>query len=294
MLPRSACSALLLLMLLPLSAACSDRVPPGAAAATATPTPSGGGASTPHPGFLSTSGVRRDVPYVPTPMDVVDRMLALAEVGADDLLYDLGSGDGRIVVRAAEAHGARGLGIDIDPVRVAEAEENARRSGVSDRVRFVEGDLFELDLRPATAVTLYLLPTVNLRLRPKLLEELAPGTPVVSHEFGMDEWEPDEHVRLGTSDVFKWIVPAPVAGTWRWEDAGGERTLRLEQQFQRIRGTVAGVSLTMPRLSGREIRFALDLGGGVQRYHGVVDGDRIRGTVATAGGTRPWHARRSR
>ena len=285
-----------LLLLLPLGLGCGDRGHAAAPTAAATPaaTAAAGGGRTPHPGFLSTSGVRRDVPYVATPMEVVDAMLDLAGVGADDLVYDLGSGDGRIVVRAAQLRGARGLGVDIDPARIAEAEENARRAGVAERVRFLQGDLFELDLRPATAVTLYLLPTVNLQLRPRLLEQLAPGTPVVSHEFHMDEWEADEHVRLGASDVYLWIVPARVAGTWRCETPEGERTLELTQEFQRVRGTLGGVGLTVPRLSGRELGFAVDLGGRVERYRGTVEGDAIRGTVATPGGTRPWHARRVR
>src|SRR5919109_1152283 len=130
----------------------------------------------------------RDVPYVPTPERVVDKMLELAKVGPQDVVYDLGSGDGRIVIAAARKHGARGVGIDIDPQRIKEGRDNARRAGVADRVEFREGDLFKADIGDATVVTLYLMSSVNLRLRPKLLNELKPGTRVVSHAFGMGDW----------------------------------------------------------------------------------------------------------
>ena len=152
-----------------------------------------------------------DVPYVPTPDAVVARMLEVAKVNSSDLLYDLGSGDGRIVVTAAQRYGARGVGYDLNPKRIEESNENARRAGVADRVRFVEQDLFEADLAGATVVTLYLLPEVNLRLRPKLLKDLAPGTRVVSHNYGMGDWEPvsvDEIDVDGAKHfVYYWTVP---------------------------------------------------------------------------------------
>ena len=152
-----------------------------------------------------------DVPYVPTPDAVVARMLEVAKVGPDDLLYDLGSGDGRIVITAAQRYGARGVGYDLNPQRIEESNENARRAGVADRVRFVEQDLFEADLTGATVVTLYLLPSVNLKLRPKLLKDLAPGTRVVSHNYGMGDWEPtsvDEVDVDGAKHyVYFWTVP---------------------------------------------------------------------------------------
>jgi len=143
-------------------------------------------------------------------MPVVDRMLELAEVSGDDVVYDLGSGDGRIVIRAAERFGARGVGIEIDSALVQEARQNAEEAGVADRVTFQQGDLFEADISEATVVTLYLLPTVNLRLRPKLFEELAPGTRVVSHDFDMDEWEHEERVEVGNDAVFRWTIPDEV------------------------------------------------------------------------------------
>lgn len=153
----------------------------------------------------------RDVPYVPTPEEVVRGMLELAQVGPDDLVYDLGSGDGRIVIMAAKEFGARGVGVDIDQQRIAEANENARAAGVADKVKFIRADLFEVDLRPATVVTLYLLPEVNLRLRPKLLRELRPGTPVVSHRFDMGDWPPEVERTIGGRPVYLWHIPGKAA-----------------------------------------------------------------------------------
>jgi hypothetical protein len=154
---------------------------------------------------------RLDVPYVPTPNEVVALMLETAKVGKDDIVYDLGSGDGRIVVTAAKERGARGVGYDIDPQRIAEANANAQKAGVTDRVRFVQGDLFQADLSEATVVTLYLLPDINLKLRPKLLAELKPGTRVVSHNYDMGDWEPlsSQEIEAGGSThyVYYWVVP---------------------------------------------------------------------------------------
>lgn len=158
-----------------------------------------------------------DVPYVPTDDRVVATMLRLAGVGKGDVLYDLGSGDGRIVIAAARRFGARGVGVEIDPDRVREAQENAQRAGVADRVRFVQQDLFEADIREATVVTLYLLPDVNLKLRPKLLRELRPGTRVVSHNYGMGDWKPVRTLEIklpeGGADhvVHLWVVPPRAA-----------------------------------------------------------------------------------
>ena len=149
-----------------------------------------------------------DVPFVPTPNDVVAGMLRLANVKSGDVVYDLGCGDGRIVIAAARrAKGVRAVGIDIDPRRIADAEENARKAGVADRTRFIREDLFKADLREATVVTLYLLPSLNVRLRPKLLAELSPGTRIVSHGFDMGDWKPVRAERAGTSDIYLWIVP---------------------------------------------------------------------------------------
>jgi precorrin-6B methylase 2 len=153
-----------------------------------------------------------DVPYVPTPPKVVAEMLAMARVGKNDLLYDLGSGDGRIVIAAAQRFGTRGVGIDIDPERIKEANQKAREAGVTKRVRFIRGDIFEADIRDATVVTLYLLPAVNMKLRPKLLEDLRPGTRIVSHNYDMGDWKPEKVTRMrlpsGEHTVYYWVVPA--------------------------------------------------------------------------------------
>jgi SAM-dependent methyltransferase len=149
-----------------------------------------------------------DVPYVATPMEVVDRMLDLAQTGRNDRVYDLGSGDGRIVIRAAQRFGARGVGVDLDPQRVEEAKANAKTAGVESLVRFEVGDVFAFDFSRATVVTMYLLPAVNLRLRPRLLAELAPGTRIVSHEFDMGDWKPVRSERVGGRRVYFWTVPA--------------------------------------------------------------------------------------
>src|SRR5688500_2285956 len=159
-----------------------------------------------------------DVVFVPTPPDVVDAMLKVAKVGKGDVLYDLGSGDGRIPITAAQKYRiARGIGIDINPERIKEANENLRKARVGDRVRFVNADLFETDLSDATVITLYLLPTLNLKLLPKLLKEVKPGTRVVSHAFDMGSWKPQQTLKVGTRVVHFWTIPAP--GTPAYEAA---------------------------------------------------------------------------
>lgn len=152
-----------------------------------------------------------DVPYVPTPPEVVEQMLQVANVTGDDVLYDLGSGDGRIVITAAQKFGTRGVGVDLDPQRVQEAKQNAQEAGVGDRVEFRQQDLFETDFSSATVVTLYLLPEVNLKLRPKLLAELKPGTRIVSHQFDMGDWKPERVVEVEGRTVYYWVVPEKAA-----------------------------------------------------------------------------------
>ncbi len=147
-----------------------------------------------------------DVPYVPTPPEVVEGMLRLAGVKSTDVVYDLGCGDGRIVVMAAEKFGARGVGIDINPERIREAEENARKAGVTGKVRFIQGNLFDADIHEATVVTLYLLSSVNLKLRPKLIKELRPGARVVSNTFDMGDWKPDKEIEVNGRRVYLWTV----------------------------------------------------------------------------------------
>jgi SAM-dependent methyltransferase len=149
-----------------------------------------------------------DVPYVPTPPDVVKAMLKLADVKPSDVIYDLGCGDGRIAIAAAKEFGARAVGIDIDPKRISEARENANSAGVADRVKFMLGNLFGADVHDATVVTLYLLPTVNLQLKPKLLRDLKPGTRIVSHRFDMGDWKPDKEATVDGRSIYFWVIPS--------------------------------------------------------------------------------------
>jgi len=148
-----------------------------------------------------------DVIFVPTPNEIVDTMLKMAAVTRKDTVYDLGCGDGRIVITAAQKYGARGVGIDIDPERVSEATDNVKKAGVADRVRIIRGDLFEADIRPATVVTLYLLTDLNLKLRPKLWRDLNPGTRVVSHAFSMGDWKPERTAEVEGTTVYLWRIP---------------------------------------------------------------------------------------
>ncbi len=156
-----------------------------------------------------------DVPYVPTPQEVVDRMLNIAKVNKNDVLYDLGSGDGRIVTTAAQKYGTRGVGIDINPERIEEARANAKQAGVTKLVEFRQQDLFEADLSKATVVTLYLLPSINLKLRPKLLKELKPGTRIVSHAFDMGNWKPERVEEVDGRTIYYWVVPKNVPASLR-------------------------------------------------------------------------------
>jgi SAM-dependent methyltransferase len=263
-----------------------------------------------------------DVRFVPTPQDVVMEMLRMARVTKDDVVYDLGCGDGRIVITAAKVFGARGMGVDIDPVRIRESNENAIKAGVSDRVKFIQQDLFEINLSEATVVSLYLLPELNRKLRPKLFRELRPGTRVVSHEFDMDDWKPDNQGRLHNMkvyyypkdpitkdlDFYYWVIPAQIAGDWEWTVAGpkGGRdySLRLVQKFQEIDGHVSARGRQTPvedaHLVGTRIGFTvrdtIDGQRVVMRFYGAVDRNTIEGTVEVQGGpfsgNHPWTSRR--
>jgi SAM-dependent methyltransferase len=159
--------------------------------------------------LTQTAPARRspDVIFVPTPNEVVDKMLEMAKVTSKDTVYDLGCGDGRIVITAAQKYGVRAVGIDIDPKRIAEATANAKAARVTDRVRFIEGDLFEADISEATVVTLYLLTRLNEKLKPKLLKELQPGTRIVSHAFDMGDWAPEQRAQVAASTVYLWRIP---------------------------------------------------------------------------------------
>ena len=232
-------------------------------------------------------------PFVTTPEDVVERMLALAGTGPSDRVVDLGSGDGRIVIAAAKLHGARGLGVDIDTKLVEASRENAKRAGVESLVQFEERDVLLTDLSAATVVTLYLLPSLIDRLQPKFLDELRPGARIVSHAFAMKGWKPDrtENVRLRSphlrqgdeSTIYLWIVPAQARGFWR----GGGWSLRVHQNFQEIEveATAGGrpISVTEAKLAGTAISFS----GPDFSFRGAVGAKSISGELTRAGRTSP-------
>ena len=234
------------------------------------------------------------VPFITTPDDVVRRMLELADTRPGDLVVDLGSGDGRIVITAAQKFGARGLGIEIDGSLVAKSRDNAVRAGVADRVSFVEGDVLEADISAASVVTVYLLPALINRLQPRFLERLQPGTRIVSHAFAMTGWKPDrrETMRIAKphpgqgdeSSLHLWIVPAQVRGVWQ---AAGTQ-IRIHQNFQEIEleGRLLGREVASSRASLRGREIAWEANG--LRFHGQVQGDRIAGElVGPQGGPPP-------
>ncbi len=256
-----------------------------------------------------------DTPYVPTPQGVVDKMLDMAQVKAGDMVIDLGSGDGRIMITAAQRHGAQGFGVEIDPRLVQRSNEEARRLGIADRVKFLRQDLFNTDFHEADVLTLYLLPDVNIALRPKILAELKPGTRVVSHDYDMREWRPDAEETMPAPDkkvgmrkesmVYLWIVPARVEGEWTFELSSGGKTRRtrlvLQQRFQFVSGSVelpgqGDVPISLGRLRGDELRLTLPPGAldrGPVELVGRVRGDSVDGTVRRADReVAHWNARR--
>jgi hypothetical protein len=224
----------------------------------------------------------KDVIWVPTPEALVSAMLDMAKVTSQDYVMDLGSGDGRIVIAAAK-RGAHAIGVEYNPDMVALSTENARKAGVSDRASFIRADIFETDFSKATVLTMYLLPDLNIRLRPKILE-MKPGTRIVSHAFSMEDWEPDQTAEVEDRSAFLWIVPAKVAGTWSWPSETGQAELTLRQKYQKLEGTLKTegkeVPLTDAKLDGDRISFRVVEGNPTTRqYSGVVSGNTIRGTV---------------
>ena len=257
-----------------------------------------------------------DVVYVPTPQIVVDAMLNLAKLGPGDFIVDLGSGDGRVVITAAKRYGVRGFGVDLSDELLQESSQAARAQGVADRVKFVKQNLFETDLSPATVITTYLLPSINLKLRPKILD-MKPGTRVVTHDYHMGDWKPDAQEILsvpekkvgdaGKSYVFLWVVPAKIAGRWQAQiGSGAERAtweFEFEQRFQAFEGTARGaagnVGLRWTRLDADRIsfQFLTNPVDDATRYefNGSVSGDTMQGMVkvgeAAAQKLMPWSAR---
>jgi hypothetical protein len=242
----------------------------------------------------------KDVIWVPTPQALVEKMLDMAKLTPQDIHYDLGSGDGRTVITAAK-RGAQAFGVEYNPDMVALSERAAAKEGVSARAKFINGDIFQTDFSRATVLTLYLLPSLNLKLRPTILT-MKPGTRVVSHAFNLDEWQPDQTESVEGRTAYLWIVPAPVEGTWRWNGSGGgpkEYQLRLRQQFQKIEGDVQldgrRGELRDVKLRGDQISFTvIDASGARRDFSGRVAGNSIQGATKSlsASGDATWSAAR--
>jgi hypothetical protein len=228
----------------------------------------------------------KDVVWVPTPPELVERMLDLAKVTPADFVMDLGSGDGRNVIGAAK-RGARAVGVEYNPDMVTLSQRNATEAGVASRATFVQGDMYEADISKANVLALFLLPSNMIRLRDKFLD-LQPGSRIVSNTFGIEEWTPDETVTIENCSAWctalLWIVPAKVNGTWRLEQ--GELTLK--QSYQMVSGMLGNVPIADGRLRGDQIRFTA----GAAEYTGRVAGNRIQGTVQGGGSQVSWTATR--
>ncbi len=235
----------------------------------------------------------KDVIWVPTPDEVVERMLRMAQVTPNDYVIDLGAGDGKIAIAAAKVFGARALGIEYNPEMARHAQSNVEKAGITARARIIQGDIFVTDFTQATVITMYLLPALNLKLRPQILA-MRPGTRVVSHSFTMDDWEADETSSMDGRRAYFWIVPANVMGSWQLEVTGGganeKLELTLEQRYQKIEGSVGlgpvQGGLRDARLRGFNIGFTYVDGKSVRReLSGRVSGGRMEGSFRADNGT---------
>jgi hypothetical protein len=243
----------------------------------------------------------KDVIWVPTPQALVEKMLDMAKLTPKDIHYDLGSGDGRTVITAAK-RGAQAFGVEFNPDMVALSERTAAKEGVAGKAKFINGDIFQTDFSNATVVTLYLLPSLNLKLRPTILK-MKPGTRVVSHAFSMDDWQPDQTENVEGRTAYLWIVPALVEGTWRWNGSGsGPKAyqVRLRQQYQKVEGdaTLDGkpAQLRDVKLSGDQISFTvLDASGFRRDFSGRVAGNAMQGGMKAMDGSgeAKWSATRA-
>jgi precorrin-6B methylase 2 len=241
----------------------------------------------------------KDVIWVPTPEDLVERMLRMAQTTSNDVVFDLGSGDGRTVIAAAKKFGAKAQGIEYNPDMVTLSQRNAQREGVAASATFMKADLFETDLSKATVITMYLLPSINAKLKPKLLG-LKPGTRIVSHAFDLEDWTPDETSTVEGRRAMLWIVPARVNGTWKLRMGdGNEPELSLTQRYQTLEGSVRygrlQAGLRDARMSGERISFTfMDQSGALYTATGRVNGEAMEGTLRSASGAETrWTARRS-
>ncbi len=240
----------------------------------------------------------KDVIWIPTPPELVEKMLTMAKVTPQDRVFDLGAGDGIIAITAAQKFKANAVGIEYNPDMAEYARRKVREAGVQDRVRIITGDIFKEDFSSATVVTMYLLPDLNLRLRPTLLK-MKPGTRVVAHAFDMGEWQPDETVTAAGANGYLWIVPAPVAGNWTVTLEGGKTgRMVLDQTFQNVGGSITIDGRTQPlvgaKLNGDELTFQFrGEGSAVSTFRGRVTGDRLGGTLTTDRVGQSLEARRS-
>ncbi|NLE02691.1 MAG: class I SAM-dependent methyltransferase [Fibrobacter sp.] len=242
-----------------------------------------------------------DVPFVPTPYYVVDQMLMMANLKKNDILFDIGCGDGRIVINAAKKYGIRSVGIDLDPYRIAESMENAKRFSVENLVTFINGNIFEIDISAATVVTMYLLSSVNINLRPRLFEMLKPGSRIVSHDFHMDKWPADKKLQFEAHSLYSWTVPENCSGVWHWstnEDSGPTQyAIQIRQQFQKISAHVlypANIFTRKVTLQGNKIEFS------IQEHReekciqtilkGTIADNQMSGTAVSSHKIDNWHA----
>jgi SAM-dependent methyltransferase len=250
-------------------------------------------------------------PYVPTPWVIVDEMLKLADIRADDVVYDLGSGDGRLVITAAKRFKARGVGVELQPDLIELANAGANKEQVADRVKFIQGDLFETDIREASVVTLYLLPRFVTRLVPRFLAELRPGTRIVSHDYPLVPWRPDKEVSMDVAEkefisgtswtrLYYYVVPARIGGEWRLtlpkQLARGPLSLEVNQEPHMVGGLVSdGRSEDYLRdmtVKGEQVSFGLLYNGRLMAFEGKAAGDVMSGEVSAGGVRGPWAARR--
>jgi hypothetical protein len=239
---------------------------------------------------------------------VVDAMLDLAKVKADDFVVDLGSGDGRIVLTAAQRFSARGVGVEIDPELVAKSNAEAKKRGMGERIRFIQNDVLQADVREATVLTLYLLPGMMQNLQSKLVRELKPGTRIVSHDFAFGDWKADREVSVDVpekfgqpgqwkSTLYYWVVPARIGGAWKLsvnDGASEDLLLSLDQRYQNLNGAAnAGgkrIPVSFARVNADRIEFKLELADGPYEFRGLIDGDNMHGEAVHAGRTSRWNA----
>jgi SAM-dependent methyltransferase len=251
---------------------------------------------------------RLDVPYVPTPDEIVSEMIRMAGISENDVVYDLGCGDGRIVITACQKTGARGVGVDIDPERISESRSNAKAANIESKVTFIQQDLFKADFSEATVLALYLLPEINVKLRPRILNDMRPGSRIISHNYSMGEWLPDTARHLDARhSIYFWVVPANIGGTWNCrlqeKDGAVRRILRLEQGYQVVSGDMSSESgrtlISNVRLNGDDLRFTVDRktpkGTTAVIFTGKAKGNIIEGSFESPednGIKGTWRARR--